>query len=259
MSTEQQPSTDGFVPNTPTPATPTPTASAGAQPVINQGKSTSVMAVLGLVFAFLAPLLGLIFSIIGMNQTKNNKQGGRGLAVAGLIVSIIGMIIGLAWIVLFIVAAVTADPVEPSYTYDSSSLSSSLTDEQSVVAGTVGSPVSAENFDLTVKSVQRNYVPTDEYYVPTDGKEYVLVSVELKNTGSTSENYSDYDFKLRDTAGVEEGTTYVSGIASPLDYGSLAGGGTVSGNLIFEVKKGDALTLVYTPSYFAREIAEVKL
>lgn len=42
-----------------------------------------MFGMLGLVFSFLIPLLGLIFSIIGMGKTKN-----RGYAKAGLIISI---------------------------------------------------------------------------------------------------------------------------------------------------------------------------
>ncbi|MDE6201245.1 MAG: zinc-ribbon domain-containing protein [Clostridiales bacterium] len=43
-----------------------------------------IYGLLGFVFAFLIPILGLIFSIIGMGQKKNN-----GLAAAGLMISVI--------------------------------------------------------------------------------------------------------------------------------------------------------------------------
>lgn len=56
-----------------------------------QGQPTSSgMAIAGFVLSFLCPLLGLIFSIIGMNEVKNSNgmKTGGGLALAGLIISI---------------------------------------------------------------------------------------------------------------------------------------------------------------------------
>lgn len=52
---------------------------------------TNAMAVVGFIFSFFIALLGLIFSIIGMNQCKERGDDGYGLAKAGLIISIIEM------------------------------------------------------------------------------------------------------------------------------------------------------------------------
>jgi hypothetical protein len=55
---------------------------------------TNGMAITGFVCSLLCWPLGLIFSIIGMNQTgKDPSQGGRGLALAGLIISIVFAVI----------------------------------------------------------------------------------------------------------------------------------------------------------------------
>jgi hypothetical protein len=56
---------------------------------------TNVMAILGLVFAFIFSPLGIVFSAIGLSQTKKRGEGGRGLAIAGLILSIVFLLIGL--------------------------------------------------------------------------------------------------------------------------------------------------------------------
>lgn len=50
---------------------------------------TNVMAVLGLVFAFLFSPLGIVFSAIGLGQIRKRGENGRGLALSGLIVSIV--------------------------------------------------------------------------------------------------------------------------------------------------------------------------
>ncbi len=55
----------------------------------------SAMAVAGFVSSVLvccpvlSPLLGLIFSLVGLSQTKGGVRRGRGLAIAGLIISIV--------------------------------------------------------------------------------------------------------------------------------------------------------------------------
>lgn len=58
------------------------------------GGRTNGMAIAGFVCSLIVCWpLGLVFSIIGMNQTKQDpSQGGRGLAIAGLVISIIGAV-----------------------------------------------------------------------------------------------------------------------------------------------------------------------
>lgn len=56
---------------------------------------TNGMAIAGFVLSFFCSLLGLIFSIIGLNQTKQRNQGGRGLAIAGIIISIVSILIAI--------------------------------------------------------------------------------------------------------------------------------------------------------------------
>jgi septal ring factor EnvC (AmiA/AmiB activator) len=55
---------------------------------------TSGMAIAGFVLSFFCGLLGLIFSIMGRNECKrsNGSVGGAGLALAGIIISILHLI-----------------------------------------------------------------------------------------------------------------------------------------------------------------------
>lgn len=60
----------------------------------NAPQKTNGMAIAGFVCSFLCWPLGLIFSILGMSQTsKDPSQGGRGLAIAGLVLSIVSAVI----------------------------------------------------------------------------------------------------------------------------------------------------------------------
>ena len=69
----------------------------GPAPQQSPEKKTNVLAILSLIFAFLFSLLGLIFGIIALVQIgKNPYQKGKGLAIAGIILSlVIGPIIFL--------------------------------------------------------------------------------------------------------------------------------------------------------------------
>jgi peptidyl-prolyl cis-trans isomerase B (cyclophilin B) len=68
------------------------------------------MAILGLVFAFLFQPLGIVFSAIGLSQIKKTGEKGRGLALSGLILSIVFMILGV--VLFFVVFAAVQEAVE---------------------------------------------------------------------------------------------------------------------------------------------------
>ncbi|MFZ1688898.1 MAG: hypothetical protein WAU70_15845 [Flavobacteriales bacterium] len=58
-----------------------------AEPPQDAG-GVDIFALLGFIFAFLFPVAGLVLSIIGLNRTRGGGRG-HGLAVAGLVISIV--------------------------------------------------------------------------------------------------------------------------------------------------------------------------
>ncbi len=62
-------------------------------PVQQQPTRSNTVAIVGFIFAFFIPLVGLICSIIGVNNAKNCGGSGKGLAIAGIIISIVMMIL----------------------------------------------------------------------------------------------------------------------------------------------------------------------
>ena len=57
---------------------------------------TNGMAIAGFVLAFFCTPLGIVFSAIGLSQTNRTGQSGRGLAIAGLVISIVSIVVGIA-------------------------------------------------------------------------------------------------------------------------------------------------------------------
>jgi Domain of unknown function (DUF4190)/Septum formation len=81
----------------------------GWVPPFPQAQTTSGFAVASLVLGFFGIiLLSLIFGIIALGKTKAGGQRGRGMAIAGLVLS-------AGWIVIFIIAIVAA-AMSPTHT-----------------------------------------------------------------------------------------------------------------------------------------------
>ncbi len=68
-------------------------------------KKTNTLAIVGFVLAFLVPIAGLICSIIGKKQCAERNEGGAGLALAGLIISIAEMAIVLLYVIIVVAFA----------------------------------------------------------------------------------------------------------------------------------------------------------
>lgn len=98
-------------PTTNTNPAPQPQQQHQPQPQQQQAPAADegLFGLLGFIFAFIFPLIGLIFSIIGMNKKKNN-----GLATAGLVVSIITI---LLVIIVIVIAVENTHTTYPYYYY----------------------------------------------------------------------------------------------------------------------------------------------
>ncbi|MCD2196225.1 DUF4333 domain-containing protein [Actinomycetospora endophytica] len=89
------------------PEQPLPPSYGAAPQTPAPARGTNTMAILALVFAFVFSPLGIVFGIIGRKQTARTGEGGRGLATAGLVLSIVFLVIGIATAVLVTVMAAT--------------------------------------------------------------------------------------------------------------------------------------------------------
>ena len=69
----------------------------------NNNNTSNGMAIAGFVLSFFVPLLGLIFSILGLKKVKETSAG-KGLATAGIIISSIALFIILLSVIIFSVA-----------------------------------------------------------------------------------------------------------------------------------------------------------
>ena len=101
-------------------------------------QKTNTMAILGLVFAFVFAPLGIVFSALGLKQTKERNEGGRGLALAGLIVSIIFTIFWVIWLIFLFAVGAAAVKTASDIDAAASSASQALASESAALNGGQG-------------------------------------------------------------------------------------------------------------------------
>lgn len=125
---------------------PSPSGSQYGQP-----QGNNVEAILGLVLGFVFWPAGVILSILGIRRANNENGNGKGLAIAGLIVSSIAGLFSLLWL-LFFGAALSAivdnaDHQRTPITRSESSMDGSTTNE-STTDGNVVLDAASLNVDL---------------------------------------------------------------------------------------------------------------
>ena len=71
---------------------------------------TNGLAIAGFVVSFFCAIVGLVLSLVALSQINNSKipLGGKGLAIAGMVISLVGL---LFWITYLIVWAVVIGSV----------------------------------------------------------------------------------------------------------------------------------------------------
>jgi len=119
-----------------------------------QPQKTNTMAILGLVFAFVFSPLGIVFSAIGLKQIKQRREGGRGLALAGLIISIISVVLGILLLVL--AATVFSSAVEQA-AQDSATVSGDDPDGVVAACETIVPAILSMESDLATVQTPEDY------------------------------------------------------------------------------------------------------
>lgn len=160
----------------------------------------------------------------------------------------IGKIVLIVVVVLVVVGAIgsmggnkttTTAPESTQQVEQSGSEEQSATEQKAeestenlVVGTTVNLP---DGLSVTVDSVEPGLTNFD-------GSAMTGVRVTYTNNGDDGASYNVYDWKGEDANGAQQSTGYYSDGSDELSSGTLAKGGTVSGNVYFE---GDLARVLY--------------
>lgn len=70
----------------------------------------NVLAIVGFILAFVFNIAGLVVSLIALSKIKKTGERGRGLALAGVIISIVSIIFGIIYIAVILPAIMNSMP-----------------------------------------------------------------------------------------------------------------------------------------------------
>lgn len=211
-------------------------------------------------FSFLLAILGIIFAVIGIAGTATGKKGGKGLAVAGLIINVLAFVVVIATQMLFSAALDSAvDSMQGARPVQSSSRALAAGDASGAAksaASTTGgkSDFSSMPIGTTAEldnglAITVNSVAEVHDY---SGDAYSEVSVTYVNNGSSNKSFNTFDWRGEDAQGAQRSSTFIiDGDGTDddaLNSGQLAPGGTVTGVIYFE---GAITKIMYISSVFA--------
>lgn len=244
--------------------------------------------------AYITIIIGLILGIIGCvkkpaeGQPNNQKVP----AIIGIVIGVIALIVRIVVGVIALVGTTTAigtafdansigeslnsyvsrleeddyfnnlfsNSIEDENEEDEDDYYTSRESSDEVVRGKMNETVSLRDAQLTVNSIRTS--KGEGYFEAEEGEEYFIVSVTIKNVGTTEDlNYNTLYFNIQNTEGQEYSTSFLSiDNTERLGSGKLIPGGTVTGDIVFETKEGETgLTLVYEPFILESDAIEISL
>ena|SRR5258708_3730730 len=118
----------------------------------------------------------------------------------------------------------------------------------------VGQTITLDGVQATLTSV-KTHAGTD-FDKPKAGNEYVIVHEKIHNTSSTEQSYNAFEFHVKSGAGniTDEQIVSFTNNSDALNSGTLTAGGTVEGDLVFQVKQHDSKAeLTWQPSFFGQQ------
>lgn len=124
-------------------------------------------------------------------------------------------------------------------------------------AYTVGTAMTSDSHSVTVTAFKRNYSSGNMFEKPAKGKECVRVSYALKN--SSSNEWSDplFEIAVVDANGQKYNASFTCGPNG--DVSSLVAGGHASTTQLYEVTKGVALDVAWSPNLFDSSVLQTPL
>lgn len=118
---------------------------------------TNTFAIVSIILALFIPVVGIILAIIALTQINKSKESGRGLAVAGIVISVFVMLFQLVLFVGIVGAATSTKPTN--------------TQQQDKIVTKIETKTEAIPFET--KNIDDNSIKKGETKVDPEGKDGV--------------------------------------------------------------------------------------
>lgn len=212
-----------------------------AQPV-QQTTKTNGLAIWGFILSIFLPLIGLILSIVAVSQIKKTNEGGKGLAIAGIV---IGSILLFFQILFFIGIVNGAKNISTSTNTQSNSSQSSNSSSKPAEVAKIGQAVRDGKFEFTVTgfSCGQTSVGTNQYLTKQAQGQFCMLNLTIKNIGDQSQSLFSGNQKLLNGStqysADDTATMYAEPNGSTTTwFNDINPGNSVSGTIVFDVPKG---------------------
>lgn len=201
-----------------------------------------IVNVVSIVLAIIAIALG----VVALLQAKKPGRGGKGLAITGIILSVVA-IIGAILVNLVFGAAVgsVSDSIDQQAAADAEAATQFPGATADDVVGQAGETLTVGDVSVTTTGLTAR---TDDVL----GGTYSCSTVTYVNGGSDPATFNTFDWSLQDPAGAAR-TVGIFG-DNNLQSGDLAPSGTVTGDICFEGETSPGQSvLLYDGSLFGTE------
>jgi len=236
--------------------TPAPTQQ---QP--QQQRPTSGLAIAALLTGIFFWPAGIIISPIALSKIRKTGDGGRGLALAGLIISIlalVGTVIGI------IVSVVAASVVVGAGAAAVDSMNESIDDigsvDQSVSLGETGTSEGGVAFTLNSLTCG---IPTvgDEYLNVTAQGQFCEANITVRNNGTEPFAFSDSYAKgfIAETEYAADSTAGIYAADNEVFFNEINPGNEIVGKVYFDIPADAALERITLTESLFEGVVEVVL
>lgn len=218
------------------------------------GVTALVLGIIGLLLSFLPiigllawPLvvLGLVFAALGFARARQGTATNTGTAVAGGILSLLGLVVCIAWAGAAAAAVADLAPSRPVVNPAAAGSAPS----GAFPGQTSGDTVAAPGDQVTVGDLTVTAQPLTAAQLPFSDGPAACSTVTYRNTGSASGPFNLFDWQMQSTAGTVVTPAFGTD-DSALGSGQLVPGGEVSGQVCFEGRAGTGSVLLYTANVF---------
>lgn len=238
--------------------------------------ATSFLPIINNLSFFIA-LIGAALALVAYLGARRGKHTATGMSLAGLIVSIVSIAIVLVTQAAYSAAlSSVADSLKtddtPVATTETPSPADTAAPAEDTPAPSEETPAPAEETpaepapaeeppaeqDLSALAVGQavtydsglsvSVVGVERGLTKYDGSPVTCITVTYTNAGSGNESFNALDWKGEDANGVQRTYTFVTDGTNELHSGSLAPGGTVTGNIYLE---GDITRAIYVENFWS--------
>lgn len=208
--------------------------------------ATSFLPIINNFSAVLA-VVGFVLALVGTNACVKGRKSGKGLSIAGVVMNVIAFAVVLA------TQSVNSSAIDDALS--GTSVAPQAASEQAATTAPAGdaadsSQTAAAGNSITLKN---GLVLTVDGVVTGlqsyGGTPITQVSVTYQNNGNSQASFNPYDWKAEDAQGAQRSQAFYADGENELHSGTLAAGGTVSGNLYFE---GDVVKVLYENAFIGR-------